>query len=60
MAVEWYLYGFDALLMVGVMAAFNVCHPGRLKKYQGKGGRGGKGLVKLDNCEYSPSFLSEN
>ena len=50
MAVEWYLYVFDALLMLGVMVAFNVLHPGRL------GVRGLElekrgGVVRLDDCE---------
>jgi hypothetical protein len=37
MAVEWYLYVFDAFLMFGVMFSLNVWHPGTI---------GGRDLVR--------------
>lgn len=37
MAVEWYLYAFDAVLMFGVMMTYNIWHSGR---------SGGEGMAK--------------
>lgn len=49
MAIEWYLYVFDALLMLGVLIAFNVFHPGAI----GEKGRERSGVVvRLDDCEF--------
>lgn len=43
---EWFLYVFDAVLMLGVMGIFNVVHPSEIKALL-RGGKVSRGGLKL-------------
>lgn len=55
MSTEVYMYIFDAVLMFGVMVAFNVVHPGQII---GRKGDFSKGSMPLSGLESgSESFI---
>ena len=43
---EWYLYVFDATLMLGVLVSLNLVHPSQVNAYL-KGGKYSTGALKL-------------
>jgi len=49
---EWFLYAFDAVLMLGVMVTFNVVHPSEVKALL-RGGRMSRGVLELHDVPAS-------
>ena len=54
---EWFLYLFDAVLMLAVMVVFNIIHPSEIKALL-RGGKVSRGGLKLYNVEAKDDQLA--
>lgn len=53
---EWFVYVFDALLMLGVLALFWVVYPGEIRKYL----KGGESSPGLSDCLMLPMRMEQS